>query len=242
MIPPPHVYLHQLDPDVHVAGEVVSLDVEVDNLLLRCSVELVEKLLAVAVVARADIGLYPDRVVLADLESLDCQLHAVVALLQDRVHHSRDAVPDHVVLGELAVIVGEVVVVVLVGLAVVVPVVAHLALPAVADVSAVVVGAVVVLHLVVHPVVGQVERRGRLLARRSEGEGTYPHLLVVILTNLREYGSDGHDAGEVVSLDVEVDNLLLRCRVELVEQLFTVVVILGSDVYHEIYRVVIPGH
>ena len=47
---------------------------------------------------------------------------------------------------------------VFVGLAVAVVVVAHLALPAIADVGAVVIGVVVVLHLVLHPVVGQVER------------------------------------------------------------------------------------
>ena len=75
------------------------------------------------------------------------------------------AVPDHVVLGEHAGLVREVVVVVIVGLAVVVVVVPHLALPAVAVVGAVVVGVVLVLHLVLHPVVGQREWGGRLLAR-----------------------------------------------------------------------------
>ena len=80
------------------------------------------------------------------------------------------AVPEHVVLGELAGVVREVVVVVILGLAVVVVVVPHLALPAVAVVGAVVVGAVVVLHLVLDPVVGQVERGGRLLAWSVEGE------------------------------------------------------------------------
>ena len=121
------------------------------------------------------------------LEVLDSELHRVVALLYLGVHLAGDAVPEHVVLGVLAVVVRDVVVVVVVGLAVVVPVVSHLALPAVAVVGAVVVGAVVVAHLVVHPVVGQGERGGRLLAGAVEVEVVVPlwlfrpvHLLVQV--------------------------------------------------------------
>ena len=89
----------------------------------------------------ADIDVHLNGVVGADLEILDSELHRVVALLYLWVHLAGDAVPEHVVLGVLAVVVREVVVVVVVGLAVavVVPVVVP-ALVAVPDVLALVVG------------------------------------------------------------------------------------------------------
>ena len=88
----------------------------------------------------------------------------MVSFLDSRRHSSHFAVPEHVVLGELAGVVREVVVVVILGLAVVVVVVPHLALPAVAAVSAVVVGVVLVLYFVVHAVVSQVEPGRELFA------------------------------------------------------------------------------
>ena len=159
------------DIDVDAAGVVVSHQVERLGHRLRRGVELEGHVVVLAPShVLADAGGNLQAVVGADLEVLDSELHRVVALLYRGVHPSGDAVPEHVVLGVLAVLVREVVVVVVVGLAVIVPVVSHLALPAVADVSAVVVGAVVVANLVVHPVVGQGERGGRLLAWSVEGE------------------------------------------------------------------------
>ena len=167
----PVIILVQVDVDVDVTGVVVGHQVERLGHRLRRGVELEGHVVVLAPShVLADAGGNLQAVVGADLEILDSELHRVVALLYRGVHPSGDAVPEHVVLGVLAVLVREVVVVVVVGLAVIVPVVSHLALPAVADVSAVVVGAVVVANLVVHPVVGQGERGGRLLAWSVEGE------------------------------------------------------------------------
>ena len=96
----------------------------------------------------------------------------MVSFLDSRRHSSHFAVPEHVVLGELAGVVREVVVLVIVGLA----------LPAVAVVGAVVVGVVLVLHLVLHPVVGQVERGGGVFAWPivSQGSVECRHLVRVV--------------------------------------------------------------
>ena len=162
----PVIILVQVDVDVDVAGVVVGLQVERLGHRLRRGVKLDGHVVVLAPVhgKPADVSGYVQAVVGSDLEILDRELHRVVALLNRWVDLAGLAVPDHVVLGELAGVIREVVVVVIVGLAVVVVVVPHLALPAVAVVGAVVVGAVVVLHLVLDPVVGQVERGGRLLA------------------------------------------------------------------------------
>ena len=161
------------DIDVDAAGVVVSHQVERLGHRLRRGVELEGHVVVLAPShVLADAGGNLQAVVGADLEVLDGQLHRVVAGIDERgVHPSGDAVPEHVVLGVLAVLVREVVVVVVVGLAVVVPVV----VPALVTVTqpsptSLVVGAVVPVHLVVHPVVGQGERRGRLLAWSVEGE------------------------------------------------------------------------
>ena len=49
-----------------------------------------------------DVDVYLNGVVGADLEILDSELHRVVALLYLWVHLAGDAVPEHVVLGELS--------------------------------------------------------------------------------------------------------------------------------------------
>ena len=210
IIPRPHVLIHQLYPDVDIAGEIVSLDVEVERLLLRGRVELDPVLLAVAVEISAGIGLDHDRVVLAGLESLDGQHHAVVALIQGWIHHSCDAVPDHFVIGELAVLV--VVVVEVVVLTVAVRIVSVLANPTVTVLSAVVVGVVFVLHLVLHPVVRQSERGWWLFARSVKLE-----MVIDLNVHSMERRQYLGVAGEVVCLHVERERHVLRGRIELVE-------------------------
>ena len=92
----------------------------------------------------------------------------MVALLDVRLHLTDDAVPQHVALGPLAVVIFEVVVPVVVGLAVAVPVVLDLALPMVPGVSAVLERHVIVVHLPLDAVVGQGEWGDRFLARPHE--------------------------------------------------------------------------
>ena len=183
----PVILLVQVDVDVDVTSVVVGLQVERLGHRLRRGVKLDGHVVVLAPIhVPADAGGYVQAVVGSDLEILDRELHRVVALLNRWVDLAGLAVPDQVVLGELAGVVREVVfmviviimvivitvitVIIVVVVVVVVVVVPHLALPAVAVVGAVVVGAVVVLHLVLDPVVGQVERGGRLLAWSVEGE------------------------------------------------------------------------
>ena len=92
---------------------------------------------------------------------------------------------------------------------------AHLALPAIATVGAVVVGVVVVLHLVLHPVVGQGERGGRLLARPPEVEVVVGHVVVAPVTVLVQVDVDVDVTGVVVSHQVERLGHRLRRGVEL---------------------------
>ena len=92
---------------------------------------------------------------------------------------------------------------VVVGLAVAVPVVAHLALPAPTVFGAVVVGVVAVLHLVLHSVVGQGERGWRLLARPSEFEIVVGNMAAAPVILLVQVDVDVDVARVVVSLQVE---------------------------------------
>ena len=207
VIPRPHVLIHQLYPDVNVAREVVSLDVEVERLLLRGRVELDPVLLAVAVEISADIGLDHDRVVLADLESLDGQHHAVVALIQGWIHHFCDAVPHAVVLGPLAQFVEK----------------EHVFVVAVSVIDLALVVAVIHVHAVfellrhdfrlpLHAVVRQGEWGWWLLAWSVKLE-------VVIDLNVHSVERRQYlgIAGEVVCLHVERERHVLRGRIELVE-------------------------
>ena len=105
----------------------------------------------------------------------------MVPLLDRRLLHPVYAVPDHVALGPLAVVVLVVVVVEPIVHAVAVRVVAFLALPMVPGISAVVVPHVVGFLLPLHAVIGKSEWRWWLLARSIESESLPEDVILPVL-------------------------------------------------------------
>ena len=152
------------------------------------------------------------------LESLNVQLHGVLARLDMGLIVMYSAPPCAVVLGPLAIIVVEPSVIVIVGLTVAVPVPTYLALVTVTCVGAVVVVLDVSHHLPFNAVISQGEWGRGLLAGPSEGE---PIIVAGSPLGIVDANHDLSIACEVVSLHMELYDLhQLICDVELLVNYF----------------------